>query len=109
MHVEKFAIVKVTLKVNQGHRQTHMQYILKFIIMILTPTVWLSFELFRVIDQSVAVELEVVHASLVSRSNGIIQWTNCKLEWVYRDPVAWNLRVDPSFRPLSRCRPSYSV
>jgi len=41
--------------------------------------------------------------------NGIIQWTNCKLEWVYHDPVARNPRVNPSFRPLSRCRPSHSV
>jgi len=50
-----------------------------------------------------------VHISRVNCGNGIMQWTNCKLELVYRDPVAWNPLVDPSFRPLSRCRPSHSV
>jgi len=79
------------VKVIQGHRHTQQ------VVTTPLPAVWLLVDLFRVIDQSVAVELAEVHVSPVSRSNGIIQWTNCKLEWVYRDPVAWNPHVDPSF------------
>ena len=60
--------------------------------------VWLSFQLYRLIGRTTVVELEVTaYVSGQLLYNGIIQRTNCKLDWVYQDPVAWNARVDPSF------------